>query len=113
MCAVLLSNRDAIAVPPSLIDTLFGLGISRIVLMGLMVALLAAQLYRLRPKADPTGEGQSLLGNASSPAARYDGSNGKGPGGLAKKPRDAQSSGWFDYISGFRVLFPYLWYETR
>ncbi len=107
--SIFLSQREAIAVPSSLTDALFGLCISRIALMGLMVALLVPWQCRRQPKAGPADESQSLLESSHGPAASYGGSNGSASGNPTQKARDAQSTGWLDYFAGFQILFPYLW----
>ncbi|KAK7738418.1 hypothetical protein SLS62_011406 [Diatrype stigma] len=112
--SVLLSEHELIPLPKSLVDSLFSLGIGRVAVYGLMLILLARRQHLLRPERGSAAEGRSLLENGDGPANGYGGANGHGNGHAAahappKKGRDAQSSGWFDYFAGFRVLFPYLW----
>jgi hypothetical protein len=106
---VFISQKEAIHVPSPLIDTLFGLGIGRIVLLGLMVALLVPQHYRSHTEPELGDESQSLLDSSNGPAVSYGVDNRNNSKPPTKKARDAQSSGWFDYFAGFQVLFPYLW----
>ena len=109
ICGVLSSKAGKSTVPPALSSALLGLSISRIALMVIMILPLATQQYRLRREEASTEERQSLLENGNHTSTRYDGQNGTVSDSMAKKRRDAQSSGWFDYLAGFRILFPYLW----
>ena len=105
IASVFISQQHQIRVPPELLDSLLGLSLARTFILGIMIALL---VYREYESEGPTGsesEQQSLLENGND-------TNGYGsvhPQQKSKKPRDAQSAGWFDYFAGFRVLFPYLW----
>jgi ABC-type transport system involved in Fe-S cluster assembly fused permease/ATPase subunit len=94
------TQQRYINLQPKLRDALIGLGIARITTLVVMIGLMVRRHYALRSSllSSTTGERQGLLENGNGHAA---------PGG--KKPRDPQSSGWFDYFAGFRVLFPYLW----
>ncbi|KAK3295399.1 uncharacterized protein B0H64DRAFT_417120 [Chaetomium fimeti] len=94
------TQQRYINLQPKLRDALIGLGIARIATLVVMIGLTVRRHYALRSSllSSTTGERQGLLENGNGHAA---------PGG--KKPRDPQSSGWFDYFAGFRVLFPYLW----
>lgn len=107
IAAVFMSQQHQIHVPLGLLDSLFGLGLARIVILGIMITLLICRDYELKgPKQGLESERQSLLESGNGP------NNGYGSGDSKqklKKPRDAQSAGWFDYFAGFRVLFPYLW----
>ncbi|KAK0735158.1 P-loop containing nucleoside triphosphate hydrolase protein [Lasiosphaeria miniovina] len=90
-------QRSRIDAPPELLDALAALGLARIAALVVMIALLVRRQYALRSSlaSSTPGERQGLLENGHAPAR--------------PKPRDAQDSGWLDYIAGFRVLFPYLW----
>lgn len=106
IASVFMSQQHQIHVPLGLLDSLFGLGLARIVILGIMVALLICRDYELKSlKQGSESERQSLLESGSGPNG-YGSDNSKQK---LKKPRDAQSAGWFDYFAGFRVLFPYLW----
>lgn len=106
IASVFISQQHQIHVPVGLLDTLLGLSLGRIVVLGIMSALLIVRDYELRaPKQGTESERQSLLENGHG-ANGYGSDNSKQK---PKKPRDAQSAGWFDYFAGFRVLFPYLW----
>ncbi|KAK6083152.1 heavy metal tolerance protein [Seiridium cupressi] len=106
--ALFLTQQQSITVPSNVLDSLAGLGVARLFLILIMIAALARRQYELRPKrAGSSPEHESLLENG-------EGTNGYGstPGNAAKatpKKSDAQSTGWLDYIAGFRILFPYLW----
>ena len=106
IASVFMSKQHQIHVPLGLLDSLFGLSLARIVILGIMVTLLIYQEYELRgARQGLDSERQSLLENGN-------GINGYGSDRSKQKPkktRDAQSTGWFDYFAGFRVLFPYLW----
>ncbi|KAH8884144.1 hypothetical protein GQ53DRAFT_846470 [Thozetella sp. PMI_491] len=108
--AVILELRGVVSIPSSLLETLFGLGIARAVLLVLMLAVLVRQHYAQRPERAAEDEAQSLLHNGEASATHY-GAAGSTPssGPPANKARSAQSSGWFDYFAGFKILFPYLW----
>jgi len=93
-----------IHVPSGLLDSLFGLSLARIVILGVMIALLIRREYESNKKGSES-ERQSLLESGNGPNGYGTDSSKK----KLKKPRDAQSAGWFDYFAGFRVLFPYLW----
>ena len=105
IASVFMSQQHQIHVPLGLLDSLFGLGLARIVILGIMIALLICREYELRPKQGSESERQSLLESGNGPTG-YGSDSSKQK---LKKPRDAQSAGWFDYFAGFRVLFPYLW----
>ncbi|KAH6622681.1 P-loop containing nucleoside triphosphate hydrolase protein [Chaetomium tenue] len=96
------TQQRYIKVQPKLRDALLGLGIARIATFVVMIAFVVRRHYALRSSrlSSTTGERQGLLENGNGHAA---------PRGKGGKPRDPQSSGWLDYIAGFRVLFPYLW----
>ncbi|TVY82207.1 ABC transporter aclQ [Lachnellula suecica] len=106
IASIFMSQQYQIHVPLGLLDSLFGLSLARVVVLGIMIALLICREYGLKgPKQGSASERQSLLENGN-------GTNGYGSDNSkqkTKKPRDAQSAGWFDYFAGFRVLFPYLW----
>jgi ATP-binding cassette, subfamily B, vacuolar membrane transporter HMT1/ACLQ len=106
IASVFMSQKPQIHAPLDLLDSLFGLSLARIVILGIMIVLLVCREYELKaPKPGSGSERQSLLENGNSP-------NGYGSDRYQqkpKKPRDAQSAGWFDYFAGFQVLFPYLW----
>ncbi|KAI0469645.1 P-loop containing nucleoside triphosphate hydrolase protein, partial [Xylariaceae sp. FL0804] len=85
IAALFKAEQRVIPLPPAILDALFSLGLARIVVLGLMIATLAHRQYAMRRSR----EGSSMEHH--------------------RKPRDPQRSGWFDYIAGFRVLFPYLW----
>jgi ATP-binding cassette, subfamily B, vacuolar membrane transporter HMT1/ACLQ len=112
--AVLYSAQEKIPLPKSLIDTLFGLGMSRILTLLLMIALLVRRQYRLRPERGSGDERQSLLENGNGAAANgYGGTNGTTPGHPAPPDRQMHNVGWLDYFAGFKVLFPYLWWGNH
>ncbi|KAK4459845.1 P-loop containing nucleoside triphosphate hydrolase protein [Cladorrhinum samala] len=91
------TERDAIDVPDRLLNALINLALARIAVFVVMIGLVARREYAIRSflSESTAGERQGLLenGHAAAPA----------------KKRDAQDSGWLDYIAGFRILFPYLW----
>jgi hypothetical protein len=107
--AVLLSQQELIPIPGPLIDTLFGLGMGRILTLGLMVALLARRQYLLRPEKGSADEGQSLLENNDRPTNGYGAVNGSPAKPKPTDTRQPRTVSWFDYFAGFQVLFPYLW----
>lgn len=113
IAAVFKTEQRSIGVPSRLLDVLFSLGIARIAVLLVMTALLVRREYALKStkSASTTEEREGLLQNGQGPLGGYDGVHGhvSATKPAAGKPRDAQSSGWFDYIAGFRVLFPYLW----
>ncbi|KAK5653654.1 hypothetical protein OQA88_8684 [Cercophora sp. LCS_1] len=96
--ALFITERRHIDMPSALLDTLVALGIARIAVLVFMVAAIVRRYYAVRSSlaSSTAGERQGLL------------ENGQGPPKPAKR-RDAQETGWLDYIAGFRVLFPYLW----
>jgi ABC-type transport system involved in Fe-S cluster assembly fused permease/ATPase subunit len=100
--ALFRTQQRYIKVDPKLRDALIGLGIARIATLVVMIALVVRRHYALRSSrlSSTSGERQGLLENGNGHAA---------PRAKGGKPRDPQSSGWLDYIAGFRVLFPYLW----
>jgi ATP-binding cassette, subfamily B, vacuolar membrane transporter HMT1/ACLQ len=103
---VFMSQQHQIHVPLGFLDSLFGLSSARVVILGIMIALLICREYQVKsPKQGLESERQSLLENGNGP----DGYGSDGSKQKIKKPRDAQSAGWFDYFAGFQVLFPYLW----
>ena len=101
IATLFITERRFIDVPSNLLDALFGLGMARIIVFVAMIALLTWRQYAIRSSlaSSTAGERQGLLENG----------NGRSPAGPPGKRRDAQDSGWLDYIAGFRVLFPYLW----
>ncbi|KAK4209309.1 putative abc heavy metal transporter [Rhypophila decipiens] len=99
IAALFFMEQESIDVSPRLLDTLWGLGLARIALLLVMTGLLIYRQYALRASA-----------SSSTPAERTGLlENGNGAVSAPKKKRDAQDSGWFDYIAGFKILFPYLW----
>lgn len=114
IAAVFKTEQRAIHVPANVLDVLFSLGIARIGVLLVMIALLVFREYATRSLLSQSTqeERQGLLENGQGRVGSYDGTNNghATPGKpAAKKPKDAQSSGWFDYFNGFRILFPYLW----
>lgn len=107
--AVLLSERELIPVPHQLTDTLFGLGMGRIFMLGLMVAFLARREYQLRSERGSVDEGRSLLENGDGPANGYGHINGGASSPAAGKGSQGRSLSWLDYFASFQILFPYLW----
>ncbi|KAI5927537.1 hypothetical protein F4810DRAFT_269324 [Camillea tinctor] len=107
--AVLFTQHELIPLPYPLIETLFSLGMGRVAVLGLMVALLVRRQYLLRPERGSVDEGRSLLESGGVPANGYGAVNGNATSHAAKKRPDAQAAGWFDYFAGFKILFPYLW----
>ena len=105
--AVLLTEHELIPLPRPLIETLFGLGMGRVAVLVLMVALLVRRQYLLRPERGSVAEGRSLLENGDGAANGYGGANGVH---AVKKRPETQTAGWFDYFAGFKGLFPYLWW---
>ncbi|KAK3343557.1 ABC transporter [Lasiosphaeria hispida] len=101
VAALFVAERRYIEVPAGTLNTLVALGLARILTLGVMIALIVRRHYALRSpqSASPDGERQGLLENGQNGQAAPRGG----------KPRDAQDSGWLDYVAGFRVLFPYLW----
>ncbi|CAJ2511445.1 Uu.00g070700.m01.CDS01 [Anthostomella pinea] len=109
IAAVFESQKPVITTPPQLLDSLFGLALVRVAVLGLMIAALIRRQYELRrPIQGSDDERQSLLENGDGPTNGYGGTHSNAAKAEVKK-RDPQKSGWFDYIAGFRVLFPYLW----
>lgn len=109
IATVFLTQQSRIQVPSELLGSLSSLGLARGGLLLILTVILVRREHELKPRHNASGEEhQSLLENGESgntygstpPTA-----NGKAP---TKKP-DAQSTGWLDYIAGFRILFPYLW----
>lgn len=109
IASIFMSQQNQIHVPSGLLDRLFGLSLGRIVILGIMIVLLIYRDYEWKVPKGSDSERQSLLENGNG--TNVYGSNNSKP--KAKKTRDAQSAGWFDYFAGFRVLFPYLWYVMR
>ncbi|KAH6646692.1 ABC transporter [Truncatella angustata] len=108
IAGVFLSEQDHIGLAHDLLDTFAGLGLVRVVLLLILIAVLASRHYQLKPKrTGSSDEHQSLLENGESTSG-YGSTPANGAKRPPKKP-DAQSTGWLDYIAGFRVLFPYLW----
>lgn len=100
VAAIFFVERRHIDVSHALLDALFGIGLARIAILVAMIGLLVRRHYAVRASltSSTDGERQGLLDSGSSRSP---------PAGMKK--RDAQAAGWFDYIAGFRVLFPYLW----
>lgn len=108
IAGVFLSQQERIQVSASLLDSLASLGLVRLVLFFFMIAILARREYELKPtRTGSSEEHQSLLENGEGTNG-YGSTPASGSRPPPKKP-DAQSTGWLDYIAGFRVLFPYLW----
>lgn len=105
IASVFMSQQHRIHVPSRLLDSLFGLSLARVAILGIMIVLLICRDYEWKHLGGSESERQSLLENGNGTNA-YGTSNSKSN---KKKARDAQSAGWFDYFAGFRVLFPYLW----
>lgn len=99
IAALFFIEQPSIDISSHLLDTLFGLGLARIGTLLVMTGLLVRRQYALRASlsSSTSGERQGLL------------ENGNGSASAPQKKRDAQDSGLFDYIAGFKILFPYLW----
>lgn len=108
ICAVLLSEQESIPIRHQVMDTLIGLGIGRVFMFGIMVALMARREYQLRSERGSVDEGQSLLENGDGPANGY-GQISHGSALAARKDQGARNLSWLDYFASFQVLFPYLW----
>lgn len=110
--AVFQTEQRSINATPRLLNELSALGIARIAMLLVMLALFVRRYYAvLTPPSDSTAEErQGLLENGRGPVGYNGGANGLStPKVPAGKTRDAQNAGWLDYLAGFRVLFPYLW----
>lgn len=117
--AVFVAEKRAIGVENDLLETLSGLGLARIVALGVMIAFIVVRELKLRssvPKSTPE-ERQSLLENGQGSTPEYGAAPAHAHGAhppiapVSAKPPAVQNTGWLDYFAGFRVLFPYLWYE--
>ncbi|KAI1392406.1 uncharacterized protein F4822DRAFT_128197 [Hypoxylon trugodes] len=106
--AVFLSEHELISLPYPVINSLFSLGMARVAVLALMVIVLIRRQYLLRPERGSAAEGRSLLESGEGPTNGYGGVNGNSAARTAKK-RSGQTTSWFDYFVGFKVLFPYLW----
>lgn len=115
IAAVFKTQQPSIKVPAQLLDTLFALAVARMAVLLLMTAVLVRRHYAWRAISSPSTpeERQGLLENGQGQTNQYGAAPAPGHAQAAKpptgRPRDAQSSGWLDYIAGFQVLFPYLW----
>ncbi|KAI1342634.1 hypothetical protein F5Y15DRAFT_373399 [Xylariaceae sp. FL0016] len=110
IAAVILSQAQVVEVPVELLNSLFGLGLARIALFLIMIAIVAGREYKLKKSEKGTdSERRSLLENGDGPRNGYGGTPSTAPKSDAKKTRDFSKSNWFDYFAGTRVLFPYLW----
>lgn len=112
IAAVLLSQQYSIRTTAWVLDSLASLALVRVLVFLLMAALLVRRQFELKAAREGiSSENQSLLESGDEPANGHV-SYGGTPVSAAKsgkKSRDAQSSGWFDYFAGFKILFPYLW----
>lgn len=111
--AAVFSPVDShLRVPQEFLDILNALGFLRVFILVLMTGLLIVREYKLRPtkpKSVPE-EQQSLLENGNGSSESYGSVPTAGPG--APRRTQVSGTGWLDYFAGFRVFFPYLWYET-
>lgn len=126
IAAVFVAERRAIGISNHILETLSGLGLARIITLAVMVALLVVRQLKLRssePESAPE-EHQSLLENGHGSTPHYGAANvqphahahgAHAPHPAIKPasgtPPGVQGTGWLDYLAGFRILFPYLWYE--
>ncbi|KAI0203556.1 hypothetical protein F4808DRAFT_417135 [Astrocystis sublimbata] len=109
IAAVFLFQHQIIDAPLEMLNSLFGLGVARIVLFLIMVSLVVHRESKLRrAEAGSTSERRPLLENGDGPANGYGGTVVAAKQN-ATKTRDPSKSNWFDYLAGTRVLFPYLW----
>lgn len=120
IAAVFVAEKRAIGVENDLLETLSGLGLARIVALGVMIAFVVVRELKLRPSVPnaTTEERQSLLENGQGATPDYGAAPVHAHGAPAPhppikpgsgKPPGVQNTGWLDYFAGFRVLFPYLW----
>lgn len=118
IAAVFVAEKRAIGVQNDLLETLSGLGLARIVVLGVMIAFVVVRELKLKrsaPKSTPE-ERQSLLENGQESVPDYGAAPAHGHGAhppikpASGKPPGVQNTGWLDYFAGFRVLFPYLWF---
>lgn len=122
IAVIFITQKRAIGISNHVLETLSGLGLGRIVALGIMITLLVIRDKKLRSsELEPTPEEQqSLLGNGQGPTPEYGAvpAHGHAHGAHAPhpaikpatgKPPGVQGTGWLDYFAGFRILFPYLW----
>lgn len=111
IAAVLCSAQSSMRLPKSFVGTMNGLGYARIAVFVLMIATLSVREYNMsnKPKSTPE-ERQSLLENGNGTSGSYASIEAAPVSDKAKRTQ-VSGMGWFDYFAGFRILFPYLWYE--
>jgi hypothetical protein len=79
-----------------------------------MISVLAVRDYKLSRfthKSTPD-ERQSLLQNGNGSTANYGGTHDSTSTPTPARRTQVSGTGWLDYFAGFRVLFPYLWYDN-
>jgi hypothetical protein len=89
------------------------LGLVRVAILVLMVATFTFGSIRWTAEQPESGpeERQSLLQNGHGPGQNYDGTRPKVDISSGSSQRTQVSgTGWLDYLAGFKILFPYLWY---
>lgn len=92
------------------------LGLARVALLVLMVAAFAVGSlpWSARQTESEPEERQSLLQNSHGPGQNYDGTRPKVDISSGSSQRTQVSgTGWLDYLAGFKILFPYLWYADN
>lgn len=112
IAAFFVSAQPSLRVTKGFIEALGALGLARIVVLLLMISALGLQEYKLKPttpKSNPE-ERQSLLENGDGSSGNYGSVPAAAPGSARRT--QVSGTGWLEYFAGFKVLFPYLWYEA-
>ncbi|CRK40981.1 hypothetical protein BN1723_015829 [Verticillium longisporum] len=106
--ATLAAGQDSLRVSRGFVNSIEGLSLTRIAIIVLMTATLCLRDYRIGPlllESTTADEQRSLLANG----------NDNGYASVPNMPSrsairtQVSGTGWLDYFTGFKVLFPYLW----
>ncbi|KAF5008106.1 hypothetical protein FDECE_5590 [Fusarium decemcellulare] len=112
IAAVLFSTEPSLRVCSDFVKILNVLGLSRVAILVLMTGALGLREYKLKPSKPKSApeERQSLLENGNGASGNYGSVPAHGSADAAPPGRtQVTGMGWLDYLTGFKVLFPYLW----
>lgn len=111
--SVIPHMQSQLRVSGDFLKTVSALGIARIAILVLMVVTFVTgklQWTTKQAESEPE-ERQSLLQNGHFAGQNYDGTRPKVDISSGSSQRTQVSgTGWLDYLAGFKILFPYLWY---
>lgn len=84
-------------------------GLRSLILCTMLAIFISTQYHVYQEEETDYSERESLRADGPVTYGEYGTMNKNDEMGIKSDPKDLQPSGWLDYISGFRILFPYIW----